>query len=45
MTAFSRDGNDVLIPLKVLDEVDKHKKRQDPVGIQARNTIRFLDKL
>jgi PhoH-like ATPase len=42
---FSKDGNDILIPLKVLDEVDKHKKRQDLVGIQARNTIRRLDKL
>ena len=42
---FSREGNDILIPLKVLDEVDKHKKRQDLVGIQARNTIRRLDKL
>ena len=43
--SFSQNGNDVLIPLKVLDEVDKHKKRQDLVGIQARNTIRKLDKL
>ena len=42
---FTNDGNDILIPLKVLDEVDKHKKRQDLVGIQARNTIRKLDKL
>ena len=28
-------NNDILIPLKVLDEIDKHKKRQDTVGMQA----------
>ena len=37
--------NDIVIPLKVLDEIDKHKKRQDLVGAQARNIIRKLDKL
>lgn len=37
--------NNILIPLKVLDEIDKHKKRQDLVGAQARKTIRFLDSL
>ena len=37
--------SDIVIPLKVLDEVDKHKKRQDPVGAHARKTIRKLDKL
>jgi len=36
-------NNDILIPLKVLDEIDKHKKRQDSVGVQARSTIRALD--
>ena len=35
--------NDVIIPLKVLEEVDKHKKRQDGVGSQARQFIRILD--
>ncbi len=35
--------NDIVIPLKVLDEIDKHKKRQDSVGVHARNTIRELD--
>ena len=39
----SFDNNDILIPLKVLDEIDKHKKRQDSVGVQARSTIRSLD--
>ena len=38
-------NNDIVIPLKVLDEVDKHKKRQDLVGTHARNIIRKLDKL
>ena len=36
---------DVLIPLKVLEEVDKQKKRQDGVGLNARNFIRVLDEL
>ena len=38
------DG-DIAIPLKVLDEIDKHKKRQDSVGVHARNIIRKLDEL
>ena len=38
-------NNDIVIPLKVLDEIDKHKKRQDGVGLNARNTIRILDEL
>ena len=38
-------NNDILVPLKVLDEIDKHKKRQDIVGTQARKTIRKLDNL
>ena len=37
------DNNDIVIPLKVLDEIDKHKKRQDIVGVHARSTIRKLD--
>jgi PhoH-like ATPase len=37
--------NDIIIPLKVLEEVDKHKKRQDGVGAQARQFIRILDSL
>ena len=38
-------NNDIIIPLKVLEEIDKHKKRQDSVGSQARSTIRSLDAL
>ncbi len=37
--------HDIIIPLKVLEEIDKHKKRQDSVGSNARNIVRFLDKL
>jgi PhoH-like ATPase len=36
---------DIIIPLKVLEEVDKQKKRQDGVGLNARNFIRILDEL
>ena len=38
-------NNDIVIPLKVLEEIDKHKKRQDSVGSQARSIIRKLDSL
>jgi len=37
--------NDLVIPLKVLEEIDKHKKRQDGVGANARQVIRELDAL
>ena len=37
--------NDILIPLKVLEEIDKHKKRQDGVGTNARRIIRAFDGL
>ena len=44
--AILRFGNhDVFIPLKVLEEIDKHKKRQDSVGSNARRIIRTLDQL
>ena len=36
-------NNDIVIPFKVLEEVDKHKKRQDGVGANARSIIRRLD--
>jgi len=45
-SALSSFGtNDILIPLKVLEEIDKHKKRQDSVGLHARQIIRTLDDL
>jgi len=41
ITSF--ENNDIIIPLKVLEEIDHHKKRQDGVGINARKAIRTLD--
>ena len=40
---FSFANNDIFIPLKVLEEVDGHKKRQDSVGFHARKFIKHLD--
>lgn len=37
------ENNDIFIPLKVLEEIDKHKKRQDSVGFNARQIIKILD--
>jgi PhoH-like ATPase len=42
---LSFQDNDIYIPLKVLEEIDKHKTRQDSVGFNARQTIRILDEL
>jgi len=42
---YKFDNHDIFIPLKVLEEIDKHKKRQDMVGINARRIIRTLDEL
>jgi PhoH-like ATPase len=42
---YNFKNNDIVVPLKVLDEIDKHKKRQDSVGVQARNIIRIFDQL
>ncbi len=42
---FEYGNNDIVVPLKVLDEIDKHKKRQDGVGLNARSIIRILDNL
>ena len=39
------NNNDIVIPLKVLEEIDNHKKRQDNVGANARKIIRTLDEL
>ena len=38
-------NNDIVIPIKVLEEIDKHKKRQDSVGFNARLIIKHLDVL
>tara|TARA_Y100001970_G_scaffold290592_1_gene424903 strand:+ start:943 stop:2262 length:1320 start_codon:yes stop_codon:yes gene_type:complete len=42
---YAFENNDIHVPLKVFEEVDKHKKRQDPVGAQARKIIRIWDDL
>ena len=42
---YAFKNNDIVIPLKVLEEIDKHKKRQDGVGANARQVIRELDSL
>jgi len=42
---FEFGNNDIFIPLKVLEEIDKHKKRQDSAGANARKIIRTLDEL
>tara|TARA_B100000927_G_scaffold115825_1_gene93720 strand:+ start:764 stop:2098 length:1335 start_codon:yes stop_codon:yes gene_type:complete len=42
---YKFDNHDIFLPLKVLEEIDKHKKRQDSAGINARKIIRTLDEL
>ena len=42
---YSFGKNDIIVPLKVLEELDNHKTRQDSVGYNARQTIRVLDEL
>jgi PhoH-like ATPase len=42
---FAYGNNDILIPLKVLEEIDNHKKRPNGVGSNARKIIRSLDNL
>ena len=39
----SYQNNDIVIPIKVLEEIDGHKKRQDSVGANARRFIKILD--
>ncbi len=38
-------GNDVVIPIAVIEEIDAMKSRNDSVGFNARLTSRLLDKL
>ena len=44
-SVYSYGNNDIVIPFKVLDEIDNHKQRQDGVGSNARGFIRMLDLL
>ncbi len=42
---FSFGRRNIAIPTIVLDEIDKHKHRQDTAGLNARTMNRVLDKL
>jgi len=42
---FSFNDLDVVIPLTVLEELDKHKSRLDDIGRSARQSVRNLEKL
>ncbi len=42
---YAFENNDIHVPLKVFEEIDKHKKRQDAVVAQARKIIRIWDEL
>ena len=42
---YAFKNNDIVVPFKVLEEIDNHKKRQDAVGSNARQTIRIFDDL
>ena len=36
---YQYQNNDIVLPLKVLEEIDQHKKRQDGVGANARGKL------
>ncbi|QDP62163.1 MAG: putative PhoH-like protein [Prokaryotic dsDNA virus sp.] len=40
---FKLGNADIFIAFKVLEEIDKHKKRQDSVGYNARKIIKIMD--
>ncbi len=42
---FSFDDNNVVIPLAVIEEIDRQKRRQDDIGKNAREVSRALDEL
>ena len=44
-SVYAYGTNDIIVPMKVLEEIDKHKKRQDSVGSNARTIIRIFDDL
>jgi PhoH-like ATPase len=44
-SVYTYGNNDIILPLIVLEELDKLKKRPNGVGINARSIIRTLDKL
>lgn len=42
---FSFEDNDLVLPMIVLEELDRHKDRQDEVGRNARETARKLSQI
>ncbi len=42
---YNFEENDIVIPIVVLEELDKFKKGNDTINIQAREFMRILDKL
>lgn len=44
-SVHSFQGNDVILPLQVIDEIDKFKEKPGVIGESARYVNRFLDKL
>ena len=44
-SVYAYGNNDIVVPMKVLEEIDKHKKRQDSVGSNSRTIIRIFDDL
>lgn len=44
-SVFSFDEHDVIIPMVVLEELDRHKSRPDEVGRNVRQVTRTLDSL
>ena len=40
----SFQDNDIILPLIVIEELDRHKDRNDPVGANARETTRLLNR-
>lgn len=45
LAIYNFENNDVVIPIYVLEELDKHKTRNDEVGKNARHVTRELDSL
>lgn len=42
---YKFDNNDIVIPIPVLEELDKFKKGNDPINFQAREFTRVLDSI
>ena len=42
---YNFEDNDVVIPITVLEELDKFKRGDDQINFQARQFVRILDEL